>query len=176
MNPKLLLPDLAQWDYFKDQVRKFGLVWQELNDGGLRIECFKDIIDGSFGFDDWTRKLIQSREETFTFGNNYGQRSIFKYSGEINNGALDETYNGWAFFDMDNDTYEKEKNVIESIGLGVELKLDRFQNPYPNTIRVGGFEVETGNTVLLNNVDALSYGELVQNDEFAQNYALWLVP
>jgi hypothetical protein len=176
MNPKLLLPALNQWQYFSDQVKRFGLIWQEQNDGSVRIECFKDVFDARFGVEDWSNKVIEADSQTYSMAGTYGQRSFFQYAGERSSGALDETYNGWGFYDMDNDNYPKTAEIVKSIGLAVTIALQKFQFPFANSLTIGGFEtVQPENVVLLESVDALSYGILRQNDDFAANYTLFIL-
>jgi hypothetical protein len=176
MNPKLLLPNVNQWQYFSDQVKRFGLIWQEQNDGSVRIECFKDVFDAAFGIEDWSNKVIEADELTYSMAGSYGKRSFFQYAGERSAGILDESYNGWGFYDMDNDNYPTTAEIVKSIGLAVTQALQKFQFPFANSLRIGGFEVvQPENVVLLESVDALSYGRLRQNDDFAANYALFIL-
>jgi hypothetical protein len=172
MNPKLLLPNITQWDYFADQVKRFGLVWQQKPGNEIKIECFADIFEGAFGIEDWTRKAVAFTDNQYRYGD-YGQRSFFEYSGDRSSGILDTTYNGWGFYDMDNDNYPAEKVIVQSIGLAVTQALDWLQAPEPNALRIGGYESQDNRFVLLQNVDSLSYGNLRQTDQFPVNYQLW---
>lgn len=160
--PKYLLPNMTEWEYFQDLVKRFGLVFQTQGDT-LRIESFKDIFDGAFGIEDWTGKIVKELSETYEFGD-YFKRSIFKYSGDLIP-KTDPAFNGWDDLTLDNDRYKEEGNLIESNGIGFSSE-NKMQGAQPNVAAVGGFEVVDSDKVYLENVNNLAYCYLLQNQDF----------
>lgn len=173
-NPKLLLPDCTQFDYFIDQVKRFGLIFQTKYDGSIRIECFKDVFAGKFGAVDWSNKLVRVTKTGYEMGA-YGKTSYLQYKGD-REGLLFDNYNGWGFWTSDNDRYENEKVVVESKGKAVTQALEWLQPPFENALRVGGFDTpDSGVSQMLKAEKDLIYGRLNQNDEFAEDYELYVI-
>lgn len=174
MNPKLIMPDCTEFDFFMDQVKRFGLIFQTRLDGSIRLESFKDVLSGKFGADIWTNKLVRVVSTNYELGD-YGRKAYIQYKGE-RDGNLLEGYNGWGFWTNDNDRYEEEKVVIESKGEAVRQYVDYYQPPFGNALSVGSFDLENNNTsVVLNPDKGLIYGRVNANDEFAEDYRLWFL-
>ena len=173
-NSKLLLPDCTQFDYFIDQVKRFGLIFQTKYDGSIRIECFKDVFAGRFGAVDWSNKLVRVTKTGYEMGA-YGKTSYLQYKGD-REGLLFGNYNGWGFWTADNDRYENEKVVVESKGKALTQAFEWLQPPFENALRVGGFDTpDSGVSQMLTAEKDLIYGRLNQNDEFAQDYDLYVL-
>lgn len=173
MNPKLLLPDCTEFDYFIDQVKRFGLIFQTYYDGTIRLESFKDVLSGMFGAVDWSNKLVQVNKTSFELGK-YGKTTYIQYKGD-RDGLLLAGYNGWGFWIYDNDRYDVENVAVESKGKAVSQLLAHLQPPFENALNVGGYELNDNTDVILTQEKELVYGRLNQNADFAANYALWLL-
>lgn len=136
-NPSLYLPELSQWDFFREVVRSYGLVFAETPDGFLRAESFADIFAGAFGIDNWTRKFIREESENYKYGD-YGVESFFQYNGERLEGA---DFNGWYLKEFDNDNYDDQKEVVKLAAAGLSNTIRGFLN-------VGGFTDDDGTIYL----------------------------
>jgi hypothetical protein len=118
-DPKIYLPDITQYDYFQEVVKRFGLIYQINPNDTIRFECFKDVFDGAFGHDDWTDKLSGFKETSFQYGA-YGKKSYLQYKGD-RLPLLITNYNGWSEVAFDNDNYEAVKIIIQSIGEAISV-------------------------------------------------------
>lgn len=133
-NPFIYLPEVTQYDYFQDIVKRFGLVYYIDAFNVFRCETFADIFAGAFGTDDWTDRLAIQKGTEYKYGS-YAKKNYIQYKGERLNNLLTD-YNGWALYTFDNDNLEDEKIMIESIGEALSVY-------YLNVIGLG--------TILINN-------------------------
>jgi hypothetical protein len=168
-NPKWLIPDMTEWDYFEDLCKRFGLVFAVQQDGSLRLESFKDIFDGAFGVEDWTKKFVRQVSESYAFGS-YGKSNIFKFDGDTPP-KDSEAYTGWEDVIFDNDNYSAKEDMVVSKGVAAQVR-NRMQGAEPNVIDVGGFEVVDTDKVYLTPSDKIAYCNLLQNDDFTFYFLL----
>lgn len=174
MSPKLIMPECTEFDFFMDQVKRFGLIFQTRLDGSIRLESFADVLSGKFGADIWTNKLVKVVSTNYELGD-YGKTAYIQYKGDRNSELL-VGYNGWGFWTNDNDRYEEEKVVVESKGDAVRQYVDYYQPPFGNALSVGSFDLENNNTsVVLNAEKGLIYGRVNANDQFAEDYRIWFL-
>lgn len=116
-NPIIYLPDITQYDFFQDVVRRFGLIYSISNDGKLRFETFKDVFASSFGSNDWTDKLANKSQVAFSYGS-YAKLNYFQFKGDRSESNTVQ-YNGWKEISFDNDNYTASKIIIQSIGQAI---------------------------------------------------------
>ena len=116
-NPTIYLPDITQYDYFQDAVKRFGLIYSIDISGNIRFETFKDVFDSAFGTDEWTDKNAGSRDTDFDYGK-YGKLSYFEFQGDRSATNV-VGYNGWKQVIFDNDNYDAEKVILKSIGAAI---------------------------------------------------------
>lgn len=172
VHTKYLLPDWTEHEFFSDILRRFGLVYEIQNDGSIRLESFKDIFAGAFGFDDWTQKTVGKDSDAFT-STTMGKRSYFQYSGDRSPALDDGTPNmtldwsGWWMEEMGNFFYDDEKTVVESKAIGRPCYNVPIQNTGFAMDIVGSENSEEGGLFLtLGSLENMVYASVFQDDDF----------
>lgn len=121
--PQRYMPDLSEWEFFIEVVKKYGLVFVVSN-SGIRLETFKDVFTGKFGAVDWSNKLVNISDTQYSFGT-YGKINYFQYAGDREPKQTTE-YNGWDSVNFDNDRNEEEKDLLSMKGIAVTQTADRL--------------------------------------------------
>jgi len=103
------LPKILQSDFVKMILQMFNLVSQYKPDGSPYFVCLRDVLNGVFGVEDWTSKLIEEKSEKYTIGSYFGLRNDLKYKYT----DTDDIFANHRTF-LDNENYSDEKTVISS--------------------------------------------------------------
>jgi len=168
INTKYLLPDYTEALLMDETCKRFGLVYEIQNDGSIRLESFKDIFSGAFGYDDWTQKTTGKDSDAFT-ASSMGKRSYFQYNGDRSPAKPDGTpdlnvWNGWWMEQLNNFFYDDEKVVIESKG---DAKVcDYRSNIF--VLNVEDSELSETNFLTLGSNDKLIYASSYIDDIFVK--------
>jgi hypothetical protein len=163
-NPVRYLPDITQWQYFGDMVRRFGLVFYRLPTGIIKMESFADITGGLLGIEDWTSKVIRLGEQTYTYGN-YGKQTFFQYAGDRGAKETNE-FNGWAELLFDNDNYPDTATALTTLAQGIAAP--------SGLMAFGGFKKEAPlNYVYVEGVNSLIFAENLINKSIGRNIPVW---
>lgn len=162
--PQRYMPDVSQFDFFTEVVKKYGLAYR-MNGDDIRLESFADILSGKFGADIWTNKLVRLVNVDYDYGG-YAQTNYFNYSGDINPKGT-TLYNGWESVSFDNDRLDQEKDVLSMKAKAVEQTADGL-------LIFGGYETSNSGRVFLQSVSEIIFGRntFVQ-DFFRREVLIW---
>jgi len=116
------LPKILQSDFVKMILQTFNLVSQYKPDGTPYFVCLRDVLNGVFGVEDWTEKLIEEKSEKYTIGSYFGLRNDFKYMYTDS----DDIFANHRTF-LDNENYADEKTVISSACTASKLEGENYE-------------------------------------------------
>ncbi|HPN17892.1 MAG TPA: hypothetical protein PK546_00045 [Chitinophagales bacterium] len=121
-----ILPKIKQLDFLKAIMQQYGMIYKINNNGTYSFITINELIKGTAGKLDYTKKLSREKSETYSIGNT-GKKNYFKYQYSENDKL------GTAYADkeinIDIDNLQDEAPLIDSIiqAAGDYLFYDNWQ-------------------------------------------------